>query len=162
MSNPASVGIQAACPTDAQRLTAIAHAAKRHWGYSDELIALWGADLTLTPEFIANHPVFCAVRNGEIAGFYALSCQENACELEHMWVEPAHIGTGVGACLFQHAVQTVRSLGRSALTIVSDPHAEGFYRRMGARRVGEAPSRPKGRTLPLMTLMIEPNGAAST
>jgi GNAT superfamily N-acetyltransferase len=148
------LSIRAGQPCDAPRLTAIAHAAKRYWGYAEELIALWDDELTLTPEFIASHPVFCALRDDEIAGFYALSCQENACELEHMWVEPAHIGTGVGACLFEHALQTVQSLGRPALTIVSDPHAEGFYRRMGARRAGQVPSQPAGRVLPRLTYAV--------
>ena len=58
--------IRAALPTDALRLTAIAHAAKRSWGYSDELMALWDADLTVTPQFIDDHPVFCAVQGGDI------------------------------------------------------------------------------------------------
>jgi hypothetical protein len=38
------------------------------------------------------------------------------------------------------------------LRIASDPFAEGFYRRMGARRVGVVPSTPRGRTLPLLLL----------
>lgn len=154
MDTIALVDIRPASPTDAPRLTAIAHAAKRHWGYSDELMALWDDDLTLSPQFIASHPVFCAVRDGEIIGFYALLRQGETCELEHMWVDPQHMGTGVGALLFEHAVHTVRSMGGSVLTIVSDPHAEGFYRRMGARRVGRAPSRIAGRYLPLMRLVI--------
>ncbi|MFZ2361702.1 MAG: GNAT family N-acetyltransferase [Anaerolineae bacterium] len=154
------MNIWAACPTDAPRLTAIAHAAKRHWGYSDELIALWDADLTVTPQFIDHHPVFCAVQEDKIVGFYALVRQGDTFELEHMWVDPQHTGAGIGTRLFEHAVRTVRSLGGSRLTIVSDPHAEGFYRRMGASRVGEAPSRPEGRTLPGMILVIEPSGAA--
>jgi GNAT superfamily N-acetyltransferase len=155
------VSIQSALPTDAQRLTAVAHAAKRHWGYSDELIALWQADLTVTPEYIASHPVFCAMLDGEIVGFYALLHQGNSFELDHMWVTPQHIGTGVGKLLFDHAVHTARLLGGSVLIVVSDPHAEGFYLRMGARRVGEAPSKPEGRTLPLLAVEIEPRVSPS-
>jgi len=84
--------IQAGHSTDAQRLTAIAHAAKRHWGYSEELMALWEDELTLSPQFIASHPVFCAARDGEIIGLYALSRQGETCELEHLWVDPQHMG----------------------------------------------------------------------
>ncbi len=152
--------IRSAHPSDASRLSAVAHAAKRYWGYDEDLMALWDAELTLTPEFIAGHPVYCAVRDGVVVGFYALSCQANACELEHMWVDPPQIGSGVGARLFQHAVQTVRSLGRPVLHIVSDPHAEGFYLRMGARRSGQVPSTPAGRVLPRLTYAVELNGAA--
>jgi len=154
------VDIRAALPTDVPHLTAIAHAAKRHWGYSDELIALWDADITVTPQFIDDHPVFCAVQGDRIVGFYALSCQVNTCELEHLWVDPHHMGAGIGARLFEHAVYTVQSLDGLVLNILSDAHAEGFYRRMGSSRVGDAPSKPEGRTLPRMTLVIEPSGAA--
>lgn len=160
MSNPLSVDIRVACLTDAQRLTAIAHAAKRHWGYFEELISLWQADLTVSPQFIGDHPVFCAVQGDEIVGFYALSRQGEAVELEHLWVDPQHMGAGVGAQLFEHAVRTAWSLDGSRLTIVSDPHAEGFYRRMGARRVGEAPSKPEGRTLPVLALVLQADAAS--
>jgi GNAT superfamily N-acetyltransferase len=142
--------MRAALPADALRLTAIAHAAKRHWGYSDDLMALWDDELTLSPQFITG-----AVRDGEIIGLYALSRQGETCELEHLWVDPQHMGAGVGTLLFEHAVQTVRSMGGSIMNIVSDPHAEGFYRRMGASRAGHVPSRIAGRLLPLMRLVIE-------
>ncbi len=152
--------IRAALPADALRLTVIAHAAKRHWSCSDDLMALWDDELTLSPQFITGHPVFCAVRDGEIIGFYALSRRGETCEIEHMWVDPQHMGTGVGALLFEHAVQTIRSMGGSVLTIVSDPHAEGFYRRTGAIRVGEAPSKPEGRTLPVLALVLQADAAS--
>lgn len=152
--------IRAALPTDASCLTAIAHAAKSYWGYADELMALWDADLTVTPQFIDDHAVFCAVQGDEIVGFYALSRQGEAFELDHMWVDPQYMGAGVGARLFEHAVCIARSLGGSRLTIVSDPHAQGFYQRMGARRVGEAPSKPEGRTLPVLALLIRADAVA--
>jgi hypothetical protein len=36
--------------------------------------------------------------------------------------------------------------------IASDPHAEGFYRRLGARRVRWVASKPAGRRLPRLAL----------
>lgn len=184
------ITIHSAHPTDARRLTAIAHAAKRHWGYSEELIALWEDDLTITPAFITGQIAFCAVLYGAIIGFYALRqmrgnqaesateytdftdagdltqpcvrfvqsapsvAGEHVYELVHMWIDPQHIGAGVGRLLFDHAVRTARSIGGSSLRIVSDPHAAGFYLRMGARCVGEVPSIPEGRMLPLLALEI--------
>jgi hypothetical protein len=47
------------------------------------------------------------------------------------------------------------TLGFTALRIDADPHAEGFYRAMGAVRVGETPSSSiPGRMLPLMTVRL--------
>jgi ribosomal protein S18 acetylase RimI-like enzyme len=148
--------IRRARRADAEELTRLAHAAKRYWRYPEKLIRLWKHDLTVTPDFIAGQPVFCAVRGARVVGFYALSESRGACELEHLWVDPAHMGAGVGRLLVTHLVKRLRAMGVTRLHIASDPNAEGFYRKMGARRVGEVPSRPAGRRLPLLLLPVRP------
>jgi GNAT superfamily N-acetyltransferase len=143
-------------------LTQIAFAAKRHWDYDDHLIELWADELTVSADFVSTHPCYCAVRDAEILGFYALSGSGEEHELEHMWVDPEFVRSGVGAMLLAHAAQTVAARGGSVLTIASDPNAEGFYRRMGAVPIGSVPSRPEGRTLPLLRLVIESKRATPT
>jgi ribosomal protein S18 acetylase RimI-like enzyme len=146
------VEIRPARPDDAPALTRVAHAAKRHWRYPEELILQWKDALTVSEDFIAGFPVFCAVVGAEIVGFYALSGDGPTREVEHFWVAPEHIGRGIGTRLFDHLLLTLREARVATVRIASDPHAEGFYRRMGARRVGEVPSVPEGRTLPLLVL----------
>ena len=143
---------------DAVTLTRIAHAAKRYWGYPERLIRLWKPDLTVTRDVIVSEPVYCAVRERRIVGFYALSGSGATRELEHLWVDPDCIGSGVGARLFAHLVRRLRAMRVSRLTIASDPNAEGFYRRMGARRVGRVSSRPAGRRLPLLVIRLRSSG----
>lgn len=146
--------IRRAIAADADALTAIAHAAKRHWKYPEAWIALWRRDLTMSPEFIDRYPVRIAVANDAPVAFYALLFAGADCELEHFWVLPARMGAGVGRRLFEHAVECCRAIGVPRLWINADPNAEGFYRRMGARRVGEVPSTPAGRTLPRLELRL--------
>ena len=148
------VVIRRALPSDAPALTRVAHAAKRHWKYPEDWIRLWRDALTVTPGFVARQPVWCAVRGEAVVGFYALAGAGATRELEHCWVLPAHIGRSVGARLFAHAVAALRADGARELRIASDPHAEGFYLAMGARRVGEAPSTPRERMLPLLVYPI--------
>jgi predicted N-acetyltransferase YhbS len=69
------------------------------------------------------------------------------------------MGRRHGAALFRHAVGVARDAGAGTLRIASDPHAEGFYRRMGAVRIGEVPSRPEGRTLPLLIVRLDDAGS---
>jgi GNAT superfamily N-acetyltransferase len=145
--------IRRAVAAEAEALSALAHAAKRHWRYPEAWISLWRRDLTLTPEFIERHPVYCAVEGDDLVGVYALVFSGADCELEHFWVAPARMGAGVGRALFEHAVERCRAIGARRLRISADPNAEGFYRRMGARRVGEVPSTPAGRTLPRLELL---------
>lgn len=140
--------IRPAVAGDADALTALAHAAKRHWRYPEEWIALWRRDLTFTHAFIERYPVYCALEGDAIVGVYALLFAGADCELEHFWIAPARMGTGIGRALFEHAVERCRAIGARRLWINADPNAEGFYQRMGARRVGEVPSTPAGRTLP--------------
>ena len=139
---------------EAEELTRIAQAAKAHWGYSARLMRLWEGDLTVTPALLREHPTYCAVDGGRIAGFYAVSGEHASRELEHMWVDPKRIGTGVGRLLFAHLVRHLRRHGVARLMIASDPHAEGFYRQLGARRIGTVAAKPAGRRLPRLVFDV--------
>ncbi len=152
-----NVQIRRAKPDEADELTEIAHAAKRHWGYPENWIEHWKNDLTITSEFIANHETFVAVADEKIVGCCAIVLSESAAELEHMWIKPEHIGAGVGRALFLYVKERAANLGVPALEISSDPNAEGFYRRMGAARIGDVQSEIEGkpRVLPRMTVDLE-------
>ena len=149
-----SMQIRRATPAEANALTAIAHEAKRHWGYPEKWIEQWRADLTITPEFIANNEVYVAVVNGMIAGCSALVLTGSLAELEHMWIDPQQMGSGIGRALFEHVSQRARQLGFSELELSADPNAEGFYERMGAQRIGEIQANMDGqpRVLPRMRI----------
>lgn len=153
-----AVRLVRAAPADAAELTAVALAAKRHWDYPLRWLELWRSDLTIQPEFIANpaHTVVKAQRGAQTLSFYALACAAEQAALEHLWVLPAAMGQGVGRMLFQHAMQEARRRGATALAITADPNAEGFYLRMGARRVGEKRYLLEGRprVLPLLVCDI--------
>jgi len=119
---------------------------------------LWKADLTVTPAYILDHPVYCAVYGSCVVGFYALSDRGTTRELEHMWVLPTRMGSGVGRALFAHLLEQLHATRTASVRIASDPNAEGFYRRMGARRVGRVPSRPAGRYLPVLAFRLRLSG----
>jgi GNAT superfamily N-acetyltransferase len=148
--------IRRATPVDAGALSAIAHDAKRYWGYPEEWIQHWQEDLTISPDFVAGNQVYLAVRETEIIGFYALMVSEHRAQLEHMWVAPKHIGTGVGKKLFIHAMQIAAGGNISEVELSADPNAEGFYQKMGAQRIGEVTSEVLGETRQLPRLTIDP------
>ena len=165
MSVQDGISIRRAHAADAEVLTAIAHAAKRFWGYPDELMRLWAADLTVTADYVEAHEVHCAVAE-VVVGFYAVAPEERDAparaagdlplgptfELEHMWVQPERMREGIGAALFRHALAVVHARGGARLIIASDPNAAAFYVRMGARLVGTVASVPPPRTLPLLSI----------
>src|SRR5690606_41995647 len=72
----------------------------------------------------------------DIAGFYLLDCRAAEAELMLLYVAPLAMGKGYGRALFRAAAASARRQRYAHLDIAIDPHAEGFYQRMGARQVG--------------------------
>jgi GNAT superfamily N-acetyltransferase len=139
---------------DAETLTEIAHAAKRHWGYPETWIAAWRDVLTMRPEFIVENITSCAIEDDRPVGFYVLTTERDGMHLDHLWVLPQAMGRGIGRALFAHAVTEAKRAGFPCIKIEADPNAEGFYKRMGAVRTGTAISEVCGerRELPLLEL----------
>ena len=151
--------IRRAAVEEASVLTTIALAAKRYWGYPEHWIKHWESDLTVSPEFIRDNHVYVAEADGEVRGFYALCVgeeKERKAELEHLWVTPDFIGTGIGKELFLDAMERAAALDVRDVELSADPNAAGFYTRMGATQIGEVDSPIDGTERKLPRLKITP------
>lgn len=149
-----SLMIRRATTDDSPTLTSIAHDAKRYWGYPEHWIKHWQDELTISNDFVNANEVYLSTSDDEVRGFYALVVRDDKAELEHLWVAPQFIGTGVGKELFLHAMQRAGARDVSEVQITSDPNAEGFYQKMGAHRIGEvrADMDDKPRTIPRLSV----------
>jgi GNAT superfamily N-acetyltransferase len=147
--------IRRAKPEEAAALTEIAFAAKRHWGYPEEWIQSWKNILTIRPEFIASHETYTAWMEGQAVGFYGLVRGLDRTLVEHLWVLPKAMGQGVGRTLFNHAIERTKALGLETIEIESDPHAEKFYEKMGARRIDTKITELEGQHRYLPVLLYE-------
>ena len=145
-----------ATPDQAETLTRIAVAAKRHWDYPDRWIQIWSPLLTISPEFIETHDTYVAYLGEEPVGVCAISIEEDRASVEHLWVLPDFMGRGIGTALFRHALSRCEDLGVRVLEIESDPNAQGFYERMGAKVVGEHVGEVDGqpRILPVLEMVL--------
>lgn len=138
-------------PQEAEFLSNLAYASKASWGYSVEFMAACREDLTLSGAVIGEGLTTVCEQDGRVVGFFRLANTAEGPFLTDLFVAPTSRGGGVGQALWQHATGQARSLGWPFLLLDSDPHAEGFYRRMGGRKVGEVPSAVfPGRMLPRM------------
>lgn len=146
--------------TEADDLTAIAFAAKRHWDYPEAWIEAWSDELTVDADYIGKNRVFVATDGRGVLGWYALSGDADDHWLDFCWVLPEAIGQGIGRRLVSHAFSQAARLGWPALKVIADPNAEGFYRKLGFRRIGDHPSVPEGRRLPLLesVVLVPTNG----
>ena len=148
------IKIRPARTQEADALSALCYRSKAHWGYGEEFMARSRASLTLSPEFIATGRVFVAEPEGcaplGVASVAPLKVKGDY-DLVHLFVEPSAMINGVGRLLFEAAANKARADGARRLVIQSDPHAVGFYRRLGATDAGEAPSDSiPGRMLPML------------
>lgn len=142
-------------------LTRLSRRSKAHWGYDPDVLGRWLDDLAISAEDIDRDVVLVAEVGDEparIAGFARVTegartalAEPPPAQLKDLWVEPADIGSGVGRALFAAACEVARTLPADQLLIMADPNAEGFYLRMGARRIGEERSEVvDGRGLPIL------------
>lgn len=138
------IRVRAARQDEAERLSEIARKAKAHWGYSAEQLESWrGAFLTVTPDYIAAHSVWAAADSSDCPVAFAALERSAECDvLEHLWVLPDTMNLGIGRRLFQRV-----AFESPDFTFTSDPHADDFYYRMGARKIGEKTSAYQGRAL---------------
>jgi GNAT superfamily N-acetyltransferase len=144
--------IKRALQQDAEALTQVAFAAKMVWGYPESWIQKWRGLLTVTPDYIAAHPVFAATLGEKIVGFYGLGLDRDRASVDHFWVVPTSMRQGIGSSLFRHCEETAKAAGASRLEIESDPHAAGFYQSMGASIIGQIPAKmdDRDRFLPIL------------
>jgi GNAT superfamily N-acetyltransferase len=134
------VRIRDATASEAASLSRIALESKAHWGYSEDQLRSWRADLAVSPDSIERCPTFVAEAGGVPAGFCQVALGAAEVSLEHLWVRPDFIGHGVGRALLTRALECAREAGFDRLTVDADPNAEPFYAAFGAVRTGTTPA----------------------
>lgn len=139
-------------------LTALCVRSKAHWGYDDKFMRRSALRLTVKPAMIEEGRVLVAEEAPRGSWVWLLSrrCRQGAnstfpcCS----WSPPPS-AAGLGAFCSKPLSGSQRRGGGSSLSILADPFAAGFYRQLGAVKVGEAPSDAiPGRYLPLFDYTI--------
>lgn len=147
--------LRAARIDELEALTALCLRSKAVWGYGQAFMDACRSELTLTALDLNETDVQVAERDGVLTGVAQISVDGAQADLEKLFVEPAVLRSGAGRALFEWAAATARARGATSLIIDADPDAAPFYRRMGARDAGVAPSGSiPGRTLPRLKLNL--------
>ncbi len=150
-----STVIRPACAEEAQALSDLSHRSKAHWGYDEGFMALSRDALTVRDAWIEAGMVLVAEHDAALAGVAAIAPDGDGHEVAVFFVDPAMMGKGIGADLFQAMVGLAAESGIAKLGILSDPNAAGFYEKMGARPIGMEPSDAiPGRELPYLEMDV--------
>jgi N-acetylglutamate synthase-like GNAT family acetyltransferase len=149
------VKIRPARESELDQLSNLALRSKAVHGYNAEFLQACREELTITPARLATETILVAERSGRRLGFVAVAVSGDSADLMDLFVEPDLRGSGVGVRLFDAAVEAARNSGATRLEIEADPHAEDWYQKRGAERIGEAPSGSiPGRMLPVLELRL--------
>jgi GNAT superfamily N-acetyltransferase len=156
--------IRPAKTEEAAVLTQLSLESKGYWRYPKKYFDTWVAELTINVAYIKKNDVYVCQNNGLIAGYYAIIQLdkdlivsgiriEKGYWLEHMFVAPRYIGSGIGTKMFDHLRTKCETKGINKLKIIADPNARGFYEKMGCHYLEEFPSTIAGRTTPFLVLI---------
>lgn len=155
---PDSWLIRDARPQESAALSDLSMRSKAHWGYPVDFMEACREELTVTAEDLGDADRYYRVAevDGQLAGFYGIARLPGGdFELEALFVEPAHIGTGIGRQILADACELAASRGGGSMIIQGDPNAEAFYLAAGGVRMGSRPSESiPGRELPLFRLAL--------
>ena len=93
-------------------------------------------------EQIAEGRVFVSEWEGEIVGFAAIEPRtDGQSELDGLFVEPRMQCRGIARSLVEHCAEVVRKRGSTAIHVVGNPHATGFYSACGFEVIGTTETR---------------------
>lgn len=158
MKKDMSIQIREALVSEAGCLSELSLRSKAHWAYPAEFINAVAEELSVTPKDLEddNYHCFVAFNKTRVLGYFALTEQSaKVVELEALFVDPDHIGQGLGRLLMDHAKSVAAGLGADKMIIQSDPYALGFYQAAGGMCIGERESGSvPGRYLPVLEISL--------
>ena len=134
--------IRIAKSEEQRELTRLCVRATRALGYDEAFIDRTMPSLTITVPMITSGAVRVAQdASGNVVGVAAVAptMVQGIALLHSIFVEPRSWRQGIGRMLFAAAAARARQLNAGAIMIYAEPSAEGFYRRLGATRIGEGP-----------------------
>jgi GNAT superfamily N-acetyltransferase len=141
-------------PSEGERLREIAIAAKSYWGYDVERVVRWATMGDFSPQGLREKEVYVAEAQGQVIGWASLMSRGDVCWLDDLWIEPEWIGRKVGSLLFGHAVERAKQRGATQMEWEAEPHALGFYERMGGRYLRDSEPSIWGRVIPVMGIEL--------
>jgi len=152
-----SIKLRPAEPDDLHTLSDIAWRAKQSWGYAPEMMAKMVDALTVTEKTLATEIVSVAESEAGVAGWISyVPVSDKTVSVEGLWIDPDAMGKSVGRTLWNHMEQDAIANGFTAIEVLSDPNAFGFYEKMGCAYSRDEPSDVFGpdRLLPLLMKRI--------
>ena len=154
--------IRQAKPEEQRELTRLTVRATRHAGYDEEFVDRTIPSLMVTLPMISGQWVQVAEDgSGNVVGVVWITptALQGIAMLQGLYVDPPSWRRGIGRALFGAAITRAKEFKAGAIVISAEPSAEGFYKKMGAIRIGEVPFYFSPETILPQLLYIMPREA---
>jgi hemoglobin len=136
------VTIRVAIPADREALEALQWRASLSNAEDREALLAHPDAIELPLSQIEAGGVFVAESEGSIGGFAAiLSREDGDAELDALFVEPDRWRQGIGRLLVEYCCASAMASNASAMRVIGNPHAEGFYVACGFHVLGTEATR---------------------
>jgi GNAT superfamily N-acetyltransferase len=111
---------------------------KAYWAWSEEYLSQAIPLHRIGASYLRSSQCFEIItEHCELLGFFSLAEDAGRVVLDNLWIEPKHIGRGIGSRAVRFALERARLRGWPHLWVLPDPPAEGFYRALGFSDTGE-------------------------
>jgi GNAT superfamily N-acetyltransferase len=139
---PRDVTIRQAKATEAVALETLQRRASDVWAAYRAQLAAHPDAIELPQAFIDAGWVRVAIADGDTPIGFAVVVPEHggSHELDGLFVEPAHMGRGVGRALVEDAAARAAATGARSIEVIAGP-AQGFYERLGFGVIATAETR---------------------
>jgi GNAT superfamily N-acetyltransferase len=123
--------IRPAAQQDIESINRVIAASKAYWQYSDDYLREAIPLIQISDEWINRHKGW-VIENDSIEGFMGVIAESDGWLLEHLWIHPNAIRSGLGRKALDFLFQIARNNGVQRMRLLPDPPAEEFYRKHGA------------------------------
>ncbi len=156
MSASVNINVQRAGLSHLQELNALLRVSKAIWGYNEGYMNSFMDNMAVTPWYLERYGCWFLKQEEKIIGFYGFGYERpDAWELDYFFVHPSYMKKGLGCMMWQEALKTAKEMGAKKFWIWGDPHADGFYKKMGCKKIGDqASDLQKGVRLPIYEVFL--------
>lgn len=129
---------------------------KAYWGYDQEFMDAFMEKFGLSEQYLQDNIVYLMSQSSRDIGYFSfIFHEEHSLELDHFFISPEYIGKGFGRKMWEACCEVAQELHVEEFTLWADPEAEGFYSKVGCRKIGvkKSPFMPN-RYPPIMSFKL--------
>ncbi len=132
-----TLSIRKANDPDISAINQVLRLSKGYWGYDEIFMDAFMEQFALNEKYLQDNTVYVMQKNEDIVGFFSFVFHEDdSLELDLFFISPEYIGKGYGRQLWKSCCSIACELGVEAFILWADPNAEGFYTKMGCKKIG--------------------------